>query len=194
MEKKLKPSEFYDRALTETRKFHARSKTFSGKFLWHYAEWVNQLCASFGCRSMLDYGCGKGMQWREPYGEWKSLKEYFGVDRVALFDPGVPRFERRPEGQFDIVICTQVLGSIPVVDLPWALQQLDAYAAKCVFIGERIGPCKKKIHAEIGTEMPHGWSRDQWAEVIAAEKRSVPFFLGTLEESDRFGEVFINAV
>ena len=96
-------------------------------------------------KSVLDYGCGKGRQYQNllSYGlsptestEPMTFKTRINAESVYCFDPCVTEFDVEPIGQqFDAVICTQVLGSIPDADMGWLRDKLMNYATKFVFIG-----------------------------------------------------------
>ncbi len=175
----LEPSPRYFAALEATQEHHARSKTFDGRFLLRYRKEIKAIIDEFGIRTMLDYGCGKGRQWRDPINdEGLMLADYFGVD-VTKYDPAWPDFAAEPVGKFDIVVCTQVLGSIPIGDLPWAVNRLYSFAEKAVFVGENLGPVKKVIHDHMKAEMPHGWDHDQWAAAVK-HPGPVPGYLKTI--------------
>lgn len=162
----VEPSRRYFEALELTRNFHATQKTFTGRFLLHYVRELKQVIDELGCKTLLDYGCGKGRQWNEPMEEnGPMLADLLGVTST-LYDPGWPAYEKEPTGKFDIVVCTQVLGSIPIADLPWAVDRLHSFATKAVFVGERLGKVKKLIHIHMRKEMPHEWTHDQWAAVL----------------------------
>src|SRR6185369_14722264 len=120
------PHPDYHRALDATRKHHREHKTFSGRFLFRYVYDVKAIIDELGCKTMLDYGCGKGVQYEQPMDNGMMIPDYLGVE-VTKFDPGVPRFNVEPQGKFDIVICTQVLGSIPVAGLPWVVDRLYGF-------------------------------------------------------------------
>ena len=96
------------------------------------------------------------------------LERDLGITSLTLYDPGVPAFAQEPVGRFDMVICTQALGSIPVADLPWMLGRLYGWAKMVVYVGERLGPVRKKIHADLAAAgaMPHEWTREQWKEML----------------------------
>lgn len=170
------PSEAYKQALEATKRNHARQKTFSGRFLVRYLDDIREFIRAYNVRTVLDYGCGRGVQWEDG-----TLEAGLGVT-VTKYDPGVPAFSKEPEGKFDLVICTQVLGSIPVEDLRWVIGRLYGYATGCVYVGERLGPVRKRIHAGLAEDglMPHGWTHAQWKAALAAvDCRSVGVVLRT---------------
>jgi hypothetical protein len=171
------PSENYHRALKATQALHANStKRFTGRFLVRYLDDVRGLVKEHRARTLCDYGAGKGVVWKET-----PLAAELGLTGVFLYDPGVPEYSREPTGKFDMVICTQALGSIPVSDLPWVIDRLYSLASKVVYVGEKLGPVRKQIHRDMADAglMPHGWSRERWVMALRRPNASVPLYLRT---------------
>jgi hypothetical protein len=81
-------------------------------------------------------------------------------------DPGVKRFKNEPTGKFDMVICVQVLGSIPKDDLPWVVDRLYGFATKVIFVAERLIIPRKQIYAKMEEDMPYGLSRGEWLKIL----------------------------
>lgn len=163
----------YLRSLAEARAHHAASKTYSGKFLRPHAPHIKNIIDAFGAKTILDVGCGKGAQYTwVSHGEEASipkdmtLEQYWGAS-VYKFDPAWPPFEVPPPRgrQFDVVLCTHVLGSVPVIDLEWFLHDLFDRARYAVYIAEKIGPISKQVFSD-AAEMPHGWSTMDWVDAI----------------------------
>lgn len=170
------PSAHYLRALEEAKQHHASSKTYSGKFLRPHAPHIKELIERLECRSVLDYGCGKGRQyeWRadlegQAVPKGMTIEEFWGVP-VTKYDPAWPPFAKRPAGRFDLVICTHTIGSIPVVDLGWVTLEIQRYAVQAVYYAEKLGPVGKKVFSQPDV-MPHGWTRDQWAAALKPRGR-----------------------
>lgn len=158
-------SPVYDRALDLTREHHRKSKTFSGRFVERYLDDIERIVADFQCETMLDYGCGKGIQYREPIRDGLPLDRYLGVT-ATLYDPGWPEYALEPTGKFDLTICTQALGAIPVTDSPAVIAKMIRLTRKVVFIGERLTPVKKRIHDEMAAMMPRDWTHAQWVALV----------------------------
>lgn len=160
-----RPSAAYDLALALTKKHHASSKTFSGRFLLRYLVAIKEVIDDLGCKTMLDYGAGKGQQYMTPIAGGRKIEDYLGV-KVTKYDPAWPAFASEPVGKFDIVVCTQVLGSIPISDIEWVIDRMYGFARKAVFVGERLGPVNKQIHDRLRGSMPHEWKREDWEKVL----------------------------
>lgn len=189
------PSKDYDRALAEATAHHARSKTYSGKFLRPHKPFLLDLAAKLELQSALDYGCGKGAQytWVDP-SDGRTLEEALGF-AVAKYDPAWPPFAAEPYGQFDLVICTHVLGSIPTADLPWALDRMYGHATKAVFFAEKIGEVRKHVMTERGCHA-FNWDVERWCTFLAPqadqylEERGVQTFV-SFRWRDDDGEVHV---
>src|SRR5689334_7699226 len=99
---KENPSQTYRDLLAQHALVHAQMKdgaplapgvAFSGLSLFEQATRVKRLVAMTGARTIIDYGCGKGLQYeplriRGAGGEqWPSVQAYWGVDAITCFDP-----------------------------------------------------------------------------------------------------------
>ncbi len=161
----MSASKLYRRALAEATAHHARTKTYSGSFLRPHKPYLTDLIKRLGIRSALDVGAGKGRQytWVDP-DDGLTLEQAWGI-KVTKYDPAWAPFAAEPEGQFDLVICTHTLGSIPIEDHAWFIPRLIGFATKAVYIAEKIGPIKKGVHgAREG--FVNGWTREEWRERI----------------------------
>jgi len=81
-------------------------------------------------KSLLDYGCGKETFWKalkDSYGEWGELPEYVG------YDPCVKEREAIPKGQFDLVVCTDVLEHVEPEYLDNVLAHIQGFVRKVAF-------------------------------------------------------------
>jgi hypothetical protein len=163
------PGPAYQRALELTQGHHAsQNKTFSGQFTWKQRHRIKEVIDRFAVASILDYGCGQGKQYdparnRDETG--RSLEQFWGVG-ATKYDPGVPVYAAEPRGKFDLVLCVQVLASIPRDSLPWVIDRLYGYAGKAIFVAERIGAPHKRIYQSIAPEMPHGIGVDEWLALL----------------------------
>lgn len=187
------PTDHYHRALTEAEAHHLSSKTYSGKFLRPHAPFIKEIIDRLGCKTVLDYGCGKGKQY-----EWRSnedgqaiprgqtIEEYWGVE-VRKYDPCYPPLAKCPIGRFDLIICTHVVGSVPRKDLRWFRETLERYAQKAIYYAEKLGPVGKQVFSEPHL-MPRDWTREEWVAALRTQNRpGLEVWLATRE--DRGGEI-----
>lgn len=172
------PGTDYHRALAATRQHHRQHKTFSGRFLFRYLDDVKMIIDQHGCKTMLDYGCGKGIQYEQPMDSGEMILDFLGVE-ITKYDPGVPRFNIEPRGKFDLVICTQVLGSIPKSGLPWVVDRLYGFASKAIYVAERLRPVKKQLHKHMESAMPREWMHEDWANLLRRPDSGIACFLRT---------------
>jgi hypothetical protein len=155
-------SPYYLESVQRGSEFQKNNKSWAGYDVVKYQKKIRDLVQRYDAKTILDYGCGKGLQYKErlPYGgasgleipesQWQTFDEYLGV-KVYKYDPCVPGFRRLPSKKikFDGVICTQVLNSIPDDDLPWVRNLLEGYSAKFCFIGlnyQREAKSKKTMY------------------------------------------------
>lgn len=133
---------------------------------------IRLLCQKLGARTLLDYGCGKGLQYRAKNIKLRTgeiipdVRSYLGVETIACYDPGVPEFQKFPEATFDGVISTDVLEHCPEPDLPWILEEMFGAATKFVFANIAAYPAGKRLpNGENAhcTVRPQEW----WNEIIA---------------------------
>jgi hypothetical protein len=189
----VSPSADYDRALAEATAHHARSKTYSGRFLRPLKPYIVGLSERLGCASALDFGAGKGEQyrWIDP-ADGLSIEGALGFP-VTKYDPAWPPFAAEPVGQFDLVICTYVLGCIPLADLGWVMERIYSHATRAVLFAERVGAVKKKVISAHESH-PIGWSADNWLELFQAHLNpaiETHFVVRTEENGERETEFHV---
>jgi hypothetical protein len=174
------PSAAYAAALQASKEIH-KGKSFTGKFLRPHAIFIKEIIDRLGCKTVLDYGAGKGQQY-----EWiipstgQTIEEFWGVT-VTKYDPAYPPFAEKPNGFFDLVICTQVLGTIPVDDLPWVIDDIYQYSSKAIYVSERLGDVRKVIGDQ--SLRPLKWTLEQWQKALT-RSRPVEITLATREIID----------
>ena len=185
------PSARYRRLLELYREMHVRGeltrgiapeRTCPGSSLLLQAHHVRRLVAQTGARSILDYGSGKGSQYRplqlaeKGEARWGSVQEYWGVERIVCFDPAYEPFSRPPQGRFDGVICTDVLEHCPEPDLAWIIAELFGFARQFVFASIACHPALKRLP---NGENAHCTVRPPqfWAELFTSAANGCPSVL-----------------
>jgi hypothetical protein len=143
------PSSEYARLLKQYQQLHAEGDPargipaenfYPGKSLPFHAPAIKQMIDMTGAKTVLDYGCGKGLQytWQDlkfkDGSTAKNMQTYWGVDQIRCYDPAVPKFMALPNGKFDGVVSTDVLEHVPTDDVDWILNEIFAYADKFVFL------------------------------------------------------------
>ncbi len=109
-------------------------KAFSGDQLPKYIPQIKQLIDKTGAKSVLDYGAGKGshygkLELKDQTGKTvaRSLKEYWNVQSITLYDPRVPAYNELPGKKHDGLISTDVLEHIPRADAPWVVEECSPW-------------------------------------------------------------------
>ena len=141
---KPKPSEKYVELIEAYKNLHKDEGKFRGISIIPFVLDIWSIIKHNKCKSILDYGCGKGYIYKENFKEVdrkgnipnfdKPLHLWWGVDEVFLYDPGVPEHDKLPTKKHDIVICTDVLEHIPEEDLDWVIREMCSLSSSTVFL------------------------------------------------------------
>jgi hypothetical protein len=123
-------------------------------------------------QSALDYGCGKG-----------SLSREFSDLSWTEYDPGISGKDRKPQGRFDLVTCTDVLEHVEEDKVPAVLRDLAHHTGKVLFLdvacyhtGEvfRDGPYEgQDIHI---TVYPPTWWEERIVEFTGLQLAQMIYF------------------
>jgi len=160
------------------------AQAFSGGSLKRQLPYIRGLIQATGAKSILDYGSGKGGAYRARDFDYKgqriaSVQEYWAVDQIVCYDPAYGPYNKLPEGQFDGVICVDVLEHLPEQDLPWVLEEQFRYARKFVFgniasyPADKVLPNGENAHCTI---QPLPWWRDTILAARAAAGSNAEYF------------------
>lgn len=156
------PSQRYLDLIEVNREEHRRDPTaFGGQSLINLICSIGDTMQKLGCKSVLDYGAGKGH-----IQEYFHVGDLWGVSYVP-YDPTVPGRDVLPEGKFDAVIATDVLEHIPEEDLvEWVVDEVFGKANKIVFVkvptylADRVLPNGENCHCTI---KPREW----WEKLLS---------------------------
>jgi len=158
----------------------AAEKTFPGGSLLRHIKAVRRMVVATQARRVLDYGSGKGLQYRpqkivvDGQHVADGVAEYWDVDEVRCYDPGYPPHAQLPEGTYDGVVCTDVLEHCSEEDLPWIVGELFAYAGRFVFANVACFPAKKTLpdgrNAHVTVQPPEWW-RELFERAAASAPR-----------------------
>ena len=85
-------------------------------------------------QSLLDYGCGQS----------DLYKLITGVPTVDRYDPAIPGIDVKPTGEYDLVVCTDVMEHIPEDTVDEVLQDLQLLG-KTVYIVISCVPAYAKL-------------------------------------------------
>jgi hypothetical protein len=145
----------------------APEDTFNGQSLIPQLEKIQHLCVLTDATSVLDYGSGKGLIWREgiqiQFSESRvlSAKDFLNIRKVVCYDPAYEPFSAYPSQKCDGVICTDVLEHIPENDIDWFIGELFHFADKFVFANIACYPAVKTLpngeNAHCTIKEPQWW-------------------------------------
>lgn len=170
------PSPRYPVLLEQYRQMHAAGPdVFAGKTVFFAAARIRALVERHGAKTLLDYGSGKGEQYtarnvtlRGVPVTQPSLKEYWGVEDIACYEPGLEEAGGGGIlGEYDGVICVDVLEHCACEDMPWIVEELFAHARLFVYANVAGYPAAKHLpngdNAHV-TQRREGW----WKALFAA--------------------------
>ena len=184
------PSPRYQELLAQYLAMHAfgephlklpADKTFAGLSLLPHAAFLKSLIERVEGRSLLDFGCGKGDQYKQtPFildgKHFADLRTYFGIQQLCLYDPAYAEHWTLPPGELDVVVCTDVLEHCPEEDLDWILAELFGRAKKAVYAAVASYPAMKRLpNGENAhcTLRPAGWWNERFQAASAASNRAI---------------------
>lgn len=170
--KSMFTKQYYD-TLTRSQAFQQKSVNWAGYGSYQYVDQVKSIAQEYQCKNMLDYGCGKGLQ----YTGKNNFANLIGIEQYALHDPAWHQFAELPAGTWDLVLCLDVLPFVPESDIDAVVELMLSRCDKiCVIALQQIvQPRSKK---------PVVCVKDQawWQKKLAHDKikliwqsNSVPF-------------------
>lgn len=135
---------------------HAESADrFAGLSVLPHVDRIHSLIRQTKSRTLLDYGSGKGAQYTT-----HRVHELWAI-MPTLYDIGIQAYSKKPYGEFDGVICTDVLEHIDEPDLDGLVDEIFGYARKFVFLAITCRPAKKLLpdgrNAHLTVEPPDWW-------------------------------------
>lgn len=165
----------------EYKRLAATGQQFRGLSCLQHAEQIGELIKATGSKTLLDWGCGGGDQYRKPH----QLQKRWGVDRPRLYDPHFPRYSGKPIGRFHGVICTDVLEHLRETAVDAFIAGLFNHAERFVFASVCCRPAKKvfsngeNMHLTI---QPYDWWHAKF-EVAEAGQAARPIVRWQLVET-----------
>lgn len=140
----------------EYKAMHDKKK-FSGSSLERYLTEIKHLIKKYDCKTLLDYGCGKAVHHKKPL-----------ID-TTLYDPYYSPYSKKPDGTFDMVICTDVMEHIPEEEVGQILAQLINYTDRVLFLAISTVPAKKTFSNGVNVHLtikPKEW----WESMLSCAK------------------------
>lgn len=115
--------------IQQYKQYHSDPSKYPGNSYQEQHENILALVLETNSKSLLDYGCGKGLQYTE-----QKYHEAWGF-MPSLYDPAVPQYETLPKGQFDGIYSTDVMEHIPKEIIPSVFDYIFSNATKFVYLG-----------------------------------------------------------
>lgn len=112
----------YEDTLEQYKKLHRSAYGASGFLFFGY---IATTVVQLNPRRILDYGCGRS-----------NLAAHFWKDgkrEILYYDPAIPDFGTLPEGQFDLVLCTDVMEHILMRDVDRVFNEIKSKSNNVIF-------------------------------------------------------------
>lgn len=139
----------YTRIVNGEAVYTTAANTFPGNELPNFVRPIRAMIRSTQARTLLDYGAGKGMQYRWPIDvdglHFESVQQYWGIDHIAIYEPALLGNDQLPVQPLDGVVCTDVLEHIPESDVPWVVSEMFSLAEKFVFASVACYPALARL-------------------------------------------------
>jgi len=172
--------------ITEQYKFlHARGNFFKGLSTCSWNAEIGEMINRHGAKTLLDYGCGKGEQYRSKreHTNWTGWLS----GEPTLYDPGVPDYENPPaKGTlFDGVLCIDMLEHIDEPDLDRIISHVYSYAQTFVVFAVHTGPARKRLPDGRNCHLtirPHTWWKKK---IMNLNERGVDVMILASQEGDK---------
>lgn len=162
------------------RDMAARGASFFGLSVLQHESSIRSFAEALQAKTLLDFGCGRGDAYLAPYFMHRRL----GVDDagLTLYDPAFPGRDVVPQGQFDLVICSDVVEHVPAIEVDEFVTALFKHARAGVWASVCCRPAKKAFEDGMNmhvTIKPYRW----WSAKFAAAAAERPGVQWTLVET-----------
>lgn len=131
----------YYETLKRSQAFQQNSVNWSGYGSYQYVDLLQSVVQKYACKTMLDYGCGKGLQ----YTDKNNFANLIGIEQYTLYDPAYEKYAVLPDRQWDLVVCLDVLPFVPESDIDTVVNLMLGRCNKtCVVALQEITHVKSK--------------------------------------------------
>ena len=158
-------TEEYYNTLKRSQIFQQKSINWGGLGSYQYIQQLREIVQQHRCETMLDYGCGKGLQYPP---DAYNFAQLIGIQDYAMHDPAYKKYAELPSGTWDLVICLDVLPFIPESDIDTVIDLMLSRCNKiCVIALQKIPESKKNT-----SKKPFVCVRDHewWQAKLSHEK------------------------
>ena len=121
----------YYETLKRSQSFQQKSVNWAGYGSYQYIDQLRKLVQQYHYKTMLDYGCGKGLQ----YTDKNNFANLIGIEQYSLHDPAYNQHADLPKGMWDLVICLDVLPFVPESDINAVVELMLSRCNKICVIG-----------------------------------------------------------
>lgn len=154
----------YHDTVEQYRKLHS---TAYGATAYQYFDEIAKQVIGLNAGSILDFGCGRS-----------DLVAHFWNDgrrRVAKYDPAIPQYEQMPEGEFDLVLCCDVMEHIPMVDVDSVFASIKAKGSHALFtISMRPARARLPDGRNAHVTLLSKWEWMRWVRDVFGRATEVP--------------------
>lgn len=154
----------YHDTLAQYQQMHGEAY---GTSAYLYFEQIAKEVLNLNPGSVLDFGCGRS-----------DLVAHFwneGRRRIGKYDPGIPQFKEMPEGRFDLVLCTDVMEHIRMLDVEAILRAIHRKSSRALFTIS-MKPARAKLpdgrNAHVTLLNAREWTR--WVKSIFGTANALP--------------------
>ena len=141
--------EIYKKLHSNGTDLESANNTFDGKSLKFFFQPIKQIIDLTKSKSIIDFGCGKAKYYFEQINiknnSYNNIANFWNINEVYLYDPGVKNFSNYPNKKADGIICIDVVEHIPERDAEKFIKELFKLANKFVFIVIACYPAKKNL-------------------------------------------------
>ena len=151
----------YYETLKRSQAFQQNSVNWAGYGSYQYVDQLRSIVHDHECQTMLDYGCGKGLQ----YTGKNNFANLIGISQYTLHDPAYDQHAVLPDQTWDLVGCLDVLPFIPESDIDTVVDLMLSCCNKiCVIALQEITHTKSK--KPLVCVKDHAW----WQEKLSHNK------------------------
>ena len=143
---------------------HKTMPKWQGEGTMQYVDLIKENIDKYHCQTMLDYGCGKGIQYTQ-----FNLHKQLGLElkNIFQFDPAHEPVATEPDWNqtFDCSICLDVLHFVTESELDIIKSKLEKSTTKICIIGIQLDPPKSKSLAlkPYALLKPANWWQDKFS-------------------------------
>ncbi len=151
--------------------------TFLGYSLTKWIVRIKDIIKTNNCQSLIDFGCGKAFLYNNNFKikdeEFSGLSDFWKINNIYLYDPGVEKYSKFPQIKYDGLICTDVVEHIPEDDVINFIDGLFKLSNKFIFVVIATIPATKffddgsNIHLSLKNE-------SVWKDIFESFKKKYP--------------------